>query len=37
MDLVGLLGQHVGLLLFTTLSAAIIVYLLYAMLNPTRF
>jgi F subunit of K+-transporting ATPase (Potass_KdpF) len=37
MDFVSAVGQNLGLVLFTAISAAIIVYLLYAMLNPTRF
>ncbi|MCI4366633.1 MAG: potassium-transporting ATPase subunit F [Thermoplasmata archaeon] len=28
---------HPGLLLFTVVSVAIVAYLLYAMINPTRF
>jgi K+-transporting ATPase KdpF subunit len=31
------LTAHPGLLLFTLVSAAIVVYLLYAMINPSRF
>ncbi len=37
MDLLGLFQEHFGLVLFTTLSGLIVGYLLYAMLNPTRF
>lgn len=37
MDLLAAAGQHLGLLVFTLLSAAVIGYLLYAMINPTRF
>ncbi len=37
MDLLGFLLGHLGLLLFTALSTLIVAYLLYAMLNPTRF
>lgn len=36
----GILGfatAHPGLLLFAVLSIVLVVYLLYAMLNPTRF
>ena len=30
-------GAHPGLLVFTLVSVAIVAYLLYAMINPTRF
>lgn len=31
------LAQNLGLWAFTAVTVALIVYLLYAMLNPTRF
>lgn len=31
------LTQNLGLWVFTAVTAGLIVYLLYAMLNPTRF
>ncbi|HTT35513.1 MAG TPA: potassium-transporting ATPase subunit F [Thermoplasmata archaeon] len=37
MDLVSTLAQNLGLVAFTVLSVGILLYLLYAMLNPTRF
>lgn len=37
MALLETIAQNLGLLVFTVLSASIIVYLLYAMVNPTRF
>ena len=30
-------GAHPGLLLFTAVSVALVAYLLYAMINPSRF
>ena len=37
MELLSTLAQNLGLLAFTAISAGVVVYLLYAMLNPTRF
>lgn len=37
MDVLALLGANLGLLVFTLLSTVVIAYLIYAMLNPTRF
>ncbi|HZY91555.1 MAG TPA: potassium-transporting ATPase subunit F [Thermoplasmata archaeon] len=37
MPLLDSIVQNLGLVVFTGLSVAIIVYLLYAMINPTRF
>ncbi len=33
----GYVGSHPGLLLFTAISVVLVVYLLYAMLNPAKF
>ena len=37
MSLVADLASNLGLVLFTVVSVGIIAYLLYAMINPTRF
>ncbi|MCI4335915.1 MAG: potassium-transporting ATPase subunit F [Thermoplasmata archaeon] len=37
MGLDSLVGQSIGLWVFTAITAALILYLLYAMLYPTRF
>ncbi|MCI4318519.1 MAG: potassium-transporting ATPase subunit F [Thermoplasmata archaeon] len=37
MDLVTIVAQNLGLLVFTALAAVLFVYLFYAMLNPARF
>lgn len=37
MDLIAATVDHLGLIVFTALSIAVIGYLLYAMINPTRF
>lgn len=36
-DFLAFAEQHPGLFAFTAISAVLFVYLLYAMLNPTRF
>jgi K+-transporting ATPase KdpF subunit len=37
MDLLFLVHQHLGLVVFTVLSAGLIIYLAYTMLHPDRF
>jgi K+-transporting ATPase KdpF subunit len=37
MDILSIVHQHLGLVVFTVLSAALIVYLAYTMLRPDRF
>jgi K+-transporting ATPase KdpF subunit len=37
MDLVHVVAQNFGLLVFTAVAAVLFAYLFYAMLNPARF
>jgi K+-transporting ATPase KdpF subunit len=37
MDLVHLVAQNLGLLVFTAVTAVLFAYLFYALLNPARF
>ncbi|MGC2035645.1 MAG: potassium-transporting ATPase subunit F [Thermoplasmata archaeon] len=37
MGLLGILAAHFGIVLFTILSALLVLYLAYSMLRPERF